>query len=140
MAKKTIPIKFDGYWRAVNRSGLPAESGVYCVYTCTHNKTEGTVTLHKLVYIGESTNVRDRVASHEKTEKWETHLKAGQELCFSCGLVDENERRRAEAALIFKHKPPENTEYRDDFPFDETTISLTGKTALLNANFTVQRT
>jgi hypothetical protein len=42
--------------------------------------------------------------------------------------------------MIFKHKPLENTEYVNDFPFDQTTMNLSGKTALLHTSFTVYRT
>jgi hypothetical protein len=44
-----------------------------------------------------------------------------------------------EAAFIFKHKPPENTEYVDKFPFDTTTIKPREKKAKLSADFTVYR-
>jgi len=42
--------------------------------------------------------------------------------------------------MIFKHKPPCNTEYADNFPFDTTTVVTTGKNALMAANFVVSRT
>ena len=54
MAEKTFNQIFDGYWREQNKSGLPKSSGVYCVYECTYNKTEKTIEIHKLIYIGES--------------------------------------------------------------------------------------
>jgi len=140
MAEKTITIEFDGYWRDENKSGLPAKSGVYCVYECTHNVNEKTVSLHKLIYIGEAEDVKTRVANHEKYQDWLKHVRSGNELCFSFGGVGTTDRARAEAAMIFKHKPPENDEYVDSFPFDKTTMSLSGKTDLLNTSFTVNRT
>jgi len=140
MAEKTITIEFDGYWRDENKGGLPAKSGVYCVYECTHNVSQKMVTIHKLIYIGESEDVKSRVENHEKYSNWLKHVRRGNELCFSFGGVGATDRARAEAALIFKHKPPENDEYVDSFPFDRTTISLSGKTALLNTYFTVNRT
>jgi hypothetical protein len=45
-----------------------------------------------------------------------------------------------EAAYIFKHKPPENEEYIDSFPFDQTTVNSSGITRKLNTSFTVKRT
>ena len=39
---------------------------------------------------------------------------------------------RAEAAMIFKHKPPCNTQFVESFPFDTTTITTSGKNALMN--------
>jgi len=140
MAEKTIDVKFDGYWRDVNKAGLPAKSGIYCVYECTYNVEAKTVSLQSLIYIGESEDVQNRVANHEKYNDWLKHVKKGNELCFSCGEIASADRSRAEAAMIFKHKPPENDEYVDSFPFDRTIMSLAGKTALLNTSFTVTRT
>jgi len=140
MAEKTITIEFDGYWRDKNKDSLPAKSGIYCVYECTHNVQEKTVSIHKLIYIGEAENVNSRVANHEKYGDWIKHVGKGNELCFSFGGVGSTDRSRAEAAMIFKHKPPENDEYVYSFPFDSTTISLSGKTALLNTHFKVNRT
>lgn len=133
-------MKFDGYWRDENKSSVPANSGVYCVYTCTYDAKKKTVSLHKLVYIGEAGNCKSRIASHEKHKLWLKHLKSGQVLCYSFGPVPSADRDRAEAALIFKHKPPENTEYTNSFPFDDTTMSLSGKTKYITSNFTVKRT
>lgn len=139
----TIQPVFDGYWRQEKIESLPTHAGVYCVYTCTHNKDakpKPTVSVDKLVYIGEAGNVRTRISGHECWEKWERHLKPGQVLCFSTAPVSpESTRYRAEAALIFKHKPPVNTEYSHSFPFDTTTISATGSTARLTTTFTVKR-
>ena len=139
MAEKTINIEFAGYWRDEIKGSLPAKSGVYCVYECTRNVMEKNITIHKQIYIGESENVKNRVANHEKHEDWLKHVKKGNELCFSFGGVGATDRARAEAAMIFKHKPPENNEYVDSFPYDRTTISLSGETALLNTHFTVNR-
>lgn len=140
MSAQTYAIEFDGYWREPNRGNVPAQSGVYCVYTCVHDTQGKTVSLQKLIYIGESDNVRSRISSHEKQEDWESHLNSGEQLCYSFGSVPADSRERCEAALIFKHKPPENTEYVDAFPFDETTLNLSGTTALLTTSFTVYRT
>ena len=140
MADKTISIEFDGYWRDENKSGVPAKSGVYCVYECKHNKTEKTVSLFARIYIGESDNVNSRIAKNEKYPDWLNHVRTGNELCYSFGPVSSSDRKRAEAAMIFEHKPPENDEYKYSFPFDRTTMSLSGKTTLLHTRFTVERT
>ena len=138
MAKKTYSLDFDGYWRAPNADGLPANSGIYCVYACTHNPQENTVSLRKLLYIGESANVRERVGSHEHWRDWERELQQGEVLCFSAALISPGaDRQRAEAAMIYYHKPPCNSEYVHSFPFDETSISTSGRNALLSGHFTV---
>ncbi|MCK4664176.1 MAG: GIY-YIG nuclease family protein [Bacteroidales bacterium] len=140
MASKTYSIDIDGYWREANIGGIPSKSGVYFVYECTYNTTNKTVSLKKLIYIGESDNVNDRIKNHEKWDDWRKHVGIGNELCFSFGEVSSNEKNRVEAAYIFKHKPPVNTEYVNSFPYDQTTIKSTGKTDLLFTNFTVYRT
>jgi hypothetical protein len=61
-------------------------------------------------------------------------------LCFSAARVETKAtRQRAEAALIFKHKPPVNDEYTGSFPFDTTTIKANGKIAKLTTSFTVKK-
>lgn len=140
MAAHTYSLNFDGYWLTLNIGGLPANSGIYCGYACTHNRQENTFSIRKLVYIGEATNVRDRVSSHEKWEEWKRQLLCGEELCFNAALIaPELDRQRAEAAMIYHHKPPCNVEYVLNFPFDQTTISTSGKNAKLDSNFTVYR-
>lgn len=141
MAAKSYALNFDGYWRTPNISGLPPSSGIYCVYACTHNVQEKTVSIRKLLYIGEAANVKDRVPGHERWQDWEQELRQGEELCFSAALIaPESDRRRAEAAMIHHHKPPCNVEYVDSFPYDQTTISTSGKNAELDSQFTVYRT
>lgn len=140
MAEKTIAIDFEGYRRDKNKGGLPAISGVYCVYSCTYDVNENIVSIHKLIYIGEAGDIKSRIADHEKYNDWLKYVDKGDELCFSYGAVESSDRLRAEAAMIFKHNPPENVEYTDSFPFDKTIMSLSGKTAKLHTNFTVNRT
>lgn len=140
MAAKTYSLKFDGYWREENIGGIPSKSGVYCVYECTYNSDTNQVSIHKLIYIGESEDVNDRIANQEKWDDWEKHVTFGNELCFSFSGVDSQNRNRVEAALIFEHKPPENVEYVDSFPFDTTTIYTSGANALLSTSFTAYRT
>ena len=115
-------------------------SGIYCVYECTHNRREGTVTIHKLIYIGESANVRSRIAGHEKRRDWLKHVRAGNELCYNFGSIVAQDRERGEAAYIYKHKPIENTEYVNDFPYPTTTCISEGKAFLLTPRFTVTKT
>jgi excinuclease UvrABC nuclease subunit len=137
MSHQTSHLDFDGYWREPNVTHIPAASGIYCVYTATHNRSANTVTLHTLVYIGESANVRDRIASQERWNDWRRHLLPGQQLAFSCAKMVTG-RERAEAAMINHHKPPENSEYVHSFPFDRTTVRTTGQNALLSSYFTVE--
>ncbi len=139
MAAKTISLAFDGYWRDANNGGIPNQAGVYLVYTCTYNRQTEKVTLHELIYTGESDHVRDRIQGHEKRTKWKAHLTASQDLCFSFAPITSPDRQRAEAALIFQHKPPVNVEYTNSFPFDDTTVSSAGRCKFITSLFTVRR-
>jgi len=140
MSAKTISLMFDGYWRETNISGVPKKAGIYVVYECSYNEWQNSVSLLKLVYIGKSDDdANNRIANHEKWSQWRRHCGATHEICFSFSEVTINsDRERAEAALIYQHKPPVNDQYVYDFPFEETTVRLTGKIALLSAYFTVE--
>ncbi len=140
MAAETYEIEIKGYLLDADKSGIPNHSGVYFVYECTFNKEKDTVTVNKLIYIGESDKLRDRISSHEKYDDWKKHVREGNILCYSTCRVSRVCRERVEAAYIFKHKPPENEEYTDSFPFDKTTLESSGRTTHLNKNFTVDRT
>ncbi|MHA6887231.1 GIY-YIG nuclease family protein [Ralstonia pseudosolanacearum] len=140
MADQSYSIEFEGYWREPNKGGIPSKSGIYGVYGCVQNKESKKLTLNKLIYIGESGDVNDRVANHDRLPDWKKHLKNGEELCYAFGPAPEAYRERCEAAIIFKHKPPENTEYTGAFPFDKTTITIDGEVGLLENKFTVVRT
>ncbi len=138
MAAKSYFLNFDGYWRATSVAGLPASSAIYCVYACTHSAQAGTVSLKRLLYVGEAANVRDRVTAHDRWADWRRQLNFGEELCFNAALISpQADRERAEAAMIFSHKPPCNTQCVDSFPFDTTTISTSGKNALLRSYSTI---
>ncbi len=139
MIAKTISLTYDGYWREPNVGGIPAQSGVYSVYACRHNVSAGTVTIRKLIYIGESRDVRARIQGHEKWRTWRQHLNPGEELCFNFAPIV-TDRERAEAALIHHHKPPVNTEYVNEFPYPQTTIRTGGRSTLLDGYFTVYTT
>lgn len=137
---KTISLNFDGYWREVNKGGVPAKPGIYLVYVC--RKPNGTVKLNKLIYIGEAGDVQDRIADHEKWSEWRQYVPKGSEICFSFAGVTNPDRERAEAALINYHSPPCNKDdkYFIYFPFEDTTVKSTGKCAKLSSPITVRKT
>jgi hypothetical protein len=134
-------LDFGGYWREPNIGGMPSGSGIYGVYACTYDPYGRTVSLQRLLYIGEAANIHDRIANHEKWSEWRRQLRSGEVLCSNAALIfGQADRQRAEAAMIFTHKPPCNTEYRDCFPFDTATISTTGRNALMKSTVTAYRT
>lgn len=141
MAEKNYSLQFDGYWRKPAINDLPTRSGIYCVYACVHNPEEKTVSIKRLLYIGESGNIQERVSGHEKWGEWRSKLRSGEVLCFNAALISpSSDRERAEAAMIFQHKPPCNTEFVNSFPYDKTTIETSGRNNLLETYFTVYPT
>ncbi|MFC5705424.1 GIY-YIG nuclease family protein [Aeromonas eucrenophila] len=139
MAKK-YEIYFDSYLRDSDKSSIPTESGIYCVYSYLLNTETGKDTIKELIYIGQAEDVNSRLANHEKLEKWKAQLNKGEKLCYSFGAVSKSDLDRCESALIFHHQPPVNIEYKKEFNFPETSIVLTGKTARLTSKFTVEPT
>lgn len=137
---KKICVDFEGYWREVNKDGVPDQSGIYCVYSCIYDSSEKAVSIKKLLYIGESENVHDRLANHDRLDDWKEELLANETLCYSFGAISAGDRVRAEAAMIYKHKPPMNDEYVNRFSYEDTEMELSGKTALLKVDFTVKKT
>ena len=138
--KKTYELEFNGYWREPTVNGLPSSSGIYCVYACTYNQDEGKVSIAKLLYVGESADVRKRVVGHPSLEIWKKQLKSGQVLCFSAATIaPDSDRERAEAAMIFKLQPPCNSSCKDSFTYDTTTIESSGRNRFLPASFTVKK-
>lgn len=133
---KRISLIFEGYF--TSESAVPSRSGIYAVYRGTNN-TNNTVTLKELVYVGESSNVRDRLSGHEKKPDWERHLLYGETLIYSFAPIVAD-REQAEAAIINHHKPKENSEYAHSFPFEDTQMNLSGKHKFLDNSFTVRST
>jgi len=133
---KTINLDFDGYYpKMIGKSAKG--SGIYLVYRCIEK--EKTVYLKKLIYIGESEKVWERVDKHGKKEEWESKLQDAEVLCFAFASINGTDRKQAEAALIFKHKPECNEEYVDNFPFDQTTVNSKEKCKFISPSFTVSR-
>lgn len=139
--QKTYKQDVSGYWRDINKGSLPTYPGVYFVYRCTYNYIQGTVTINQLLYIGKAEkSISGRIATHEKYDLWKSYLKPGEQLCFSCTQIDSTECGRVEAAYIFKHQPIVNTDCKNCFNYDTTTIVSNGCTERLYTNFTVYRT
>lgn len=136
---KRIELNFRGYWMEVNKNGIPDASGIYCVYACTYNAITDKVSIRELIYVGESDNIWNRISNHERLADWKKRLRSNETLCYSFAGFSENDRVRAEAAVIFHHKPPCNTEYRNSFQFDTTTVTTSGRNAMLDSGYTVSR-
>lgn len=137
MAAQSYDVDLKGYYREYGIDSIPSKSGIYCVYECNYDSGMDKFSFKKLLYIGESEDLNSRVKNHEKLNDWKKLVHSSNELCFSYGEVDSTYRKRVEAALIIKHKPPANSEYTNAFQFDSTTINLTGRAVLLATRFTI---
>jgi hypothetical protein len=139
MPSKHYDIKFDGFWREPNIGGIPANSGVYCVYVCIFDAISKTVALQKLVYIGSASNVKEAVAHHDQWPKWRSYLTGDEQICISLAPVGEADRERVAAALIYEKKPPANDQFKDNFPFPAVSITTSGRNVFLTPSFNVSR-
>lgn len=141
MASQMYSLGFQGYWTDEQGAGLPAASGIYAVYACVHNSWAKTVDLRRLLYIGEADQVRERVACHERWLDWQLELQPGETLCYSAAPISPSPaRKRAEAALINRHKPVCNVECVNSFPHDTTTVFISGANALMTPFLNATRT
>lgn len=140
MAFKHYKLNFQGYWLGADATSIPNRSGIYCVYCCAYDSRSDKVSIRNLIYIGESKGVRDRVTDdHEKTAEWLDELEEGEELCFSFASISPaGDRRRAEAAMIYWHKPAVNVEHKYIFDFDRTRVTSSGENSNLSPNFEVE--
>ena len=136
---KTIYLNYEGYWRQVNFGSVPTYSGVYSFQECRYN-ADNTVTLMKLLYVGQAVNCRERIQNHEKLSTLVKSLSPGNELCVHTAPITDPDKSRAENALVYYHKPPFNETLKDSFNYDRTNISCSGKYSLLSRSFTVERT
>ena len=125
-------LVFRGYWREWNWPALPQAPGVYCVYACTYNERQDTLKLNRLLYIGQSNDVKHRIRAHlEDRQRWASALEPDEELCISYAVVaNEQTRRQAEAALVNHHRPVCNLVV-PALP-SPTTVETSGRNGLLS--------
>ncbi len=140
MPEQSFNLNFKGYWHEASIDSIPCLAGIYCIYVCRHDNVKNQVLLLRLLYIGEADDINQRIKNHEKWPEWKKMLSPGEELCFSIANLESAYRNRVEAALIFKHRPLLNDDYKISFPFDRTTVLITGASALLVPIFRVERT
>jgi hypothetical protein len=141
MALFSCNVIIEGYWRKMNRHFIPNFSGIFFVYLASYNKTEDTITPDELIFVGHGWKIREQIERHVQTDNpWLPFQKPQQEFCFSAAYISELDMERVASAFIYYFKPPANNQYKDSFTYDPTTITVTGKTARLKSQFTVQKT
>lgn len=134
-----VKLNFRGYWREVNRAGIPNIEGVYLVYRCIYNTENDTVSLKELVYIGQSKDVNQRIAEHSLKGDFTHVLKAGETLCYSVAEV-ESKLDLVENALVFMQKPRCNDRLKDNYTFEDASFDLGGRCSLVKyQSFTITK-
>ena len=116
MANETIKsysLIFNGYWREIDKKGIPSKSGIYLVYRCVYNVKSNTVGLKDIIYIGQAENVRERIVNHDRLTDFMSQLQQGEELCYSVAEVSKSDLDVVENALIFAQKPILNDKLKD---------------------------
>lgn len=122
---------FKGYWR-VPSSGVAPWPGVYCVYVFR------SLSSYRVLYIDEASEVEMKVLNHKDRSRWKKAAR-GHRLFFTAArMLEAPDRRQAAAAMIHRHRPPCNDEYKDAFPFPETTVTTAGENLALEEAFTVE--
>lgn len=128
---KTYSLYFRGYWREINKNGIPSKSGVYLVYRCVYDAQNNTVGLKEIIYIGQAENVHERIANHEKLDDFKAQLQRGEELCYSVAEVSSSDLDVVENALIFAQKPILNDKLKNSFNYGAVTVKLDGRCACM---------
>jgi hypothetical protein len=125
--KRIITLTFEGYY---SETQLPVDgvnySGIYLVYAgrpLLLKKYE----IRKLLYIGEAENVSALPRQDQRIyASWENCLRINELLYFCFARVNPRDRKRAEAALIYRHQPLCNEQGKDAFAFPGTLVKTSG--------------
>lgn len=132
---KSYTIEVDGFWTDISKTKVDVEKGVYFVLCATQND-EGEYQLNKLLYIGKSRDINDRLNGyhhkHADILAWRVWL-GGFPVYYSGTIVNENSDQvsledltRVESALIYDRDPPLNKTADKKFHHPETYVKLVG--------------
>lgn len=135
---KEFSLDFDGSILDENSEYLPSYRGVYLVYRGNLILNGTKLKCSEIIYIGQAENIRNRLQNHEKKNLFFSRLENGESLFYSYAHVNASDLNRIEAALIYKHKPVLNEEYKNNFPYLKTHLISFGECALLNKDFTIE--
>lgn len=121
-------------------SNIPDEEGIYMIL-CGKRSSEPNkwdTSSYKLLYIGESDEVRSRVVGHEKWPRWRRNCR-GDHLLLKVAICNfgTTKRQKVECCLIYNTKPICNDECKDEFPYeDDVQITNTGMKSPLRDKYT----
>lgn len=129
----------DACWESVLTS-VPESAGIYFAYACYRGTEPNSWFSGPLVYIGEADDLRRRLDEHYASQDNHEGLDARYErIWYTYALFTggESDRKRCEAALIYKHKPFQNKLGVQEFNYPATVMTLRGETRGLSPSFTV---
>lgn len=129
----TYQLNFKGYWREINKVGIPNASGIYLVYRSVYNSSSNTVGLKEIIYIGQAENVNSRLQRHEKQHDFENQLQRGEELCYSFAPVEKQNLDIVENALLLMQKPKLNKDSVNSYNHEDASFTIDGRCALLKS-------
>lgn len=135
MAEKTYNLDFEGY---VWENDLPEKAGIYLTYTVKFNEETKRYNLDELVYIGESDKIKSRQAEHYADGDYPKNAKLAYAYSLLAG--GEDNRKRCEAAMIYKVQPKWNIQNKKSFNYDTTTVKSAGKHNSVPSELTAYRT
>ena len=81
MDNQNLPLyklTFKGYWREINKAGIPNEAGIYMVYRAVYNAFQCTIDPKEIIYIGQADKGGARVGDHDKLPQFKTYLKVSR--------------------------------------------------------------
>lgn len=134
MDNQNLPLyelTFQGYWREINKAGIPNEAGIYMVYRAVYNAFQDTIDPKEIIYIGQAGKGEERVGDHDKLSKFKGYLKVGEELCYAFAKVDKENLDIIENALVFMQKPQENTYLKDSYNHKDAYFHVKGDMACM---------
>lgn len=130
-------LDFDGYWRDVNRGGLPDICGVCLVYRGTYDQEKDTVFPKEIIFIGFASNIHDFYANHPRREEFLAEAKEDECIFYSCAEVGVNDQKRVARALACKQKPKLNSDRNTPFEYRTTRVISKGRCRLLDNDFII---
>lgn len=135
---KTYNVTFKGYRLEKDAEGLPEYSGIYIAYRCIYDSDTNKVTLNELIYIGQSENLKNRIASHKNSEDLSKCCLENETICYSYASVSLNDLDIVENALVFAQKPRINTQLKNNYNFEAASFVVEGACDLLeHTNFKI---
>ena len=131
-----MPREYELHFELYERNQLPEVAGIYCLYRGSFRLGK----IYELLYIGEETDMWDRVDpnKHDAWKRWKAECLQGQKLFITAAAFDgtDENRVRAECALIHEHQPPYNKRRcKQSFPYDGTTVVTIGHNYKLKNHF-----